>query len=114
MTPTTTSRTDVPNWHPADIVAALRKKSWSLRQLSLAKGLHRGTLAKALRQPYPRAERLIASVLGIPPEHIWPQRYDDLGQPNRRRGGVPIRPAAPGVATCGAAPRDPPLGPRPR
>lgn len=113
MTPATTRRPRAPNWHPADIVAALRKKNWSLRQLSLAQGLHRGTLAKALRHPYPRAERLIASVLEVPPEHIWPERYDDCGQPNRRRGGVPIRPATAGAVAQGAAPRDPPPYARP-
>ena len=110
MTPATGTRTAPHNWHPADIVAALRKKNWSLRQLALAQGLHRGTLAKALRHPYPRAEHLIASALGLQPEQIWPERYDANGQPNRRRGGVPIRPTIPSTATADPAP----LHPRPR
>lgn len=113
MTPATARRPRAPNWHPADIVAALRKKNWSLRQLSLAQGLHRGTLAKALRHPYPRAERLIASVLGVAPEHIWPERYDDRGQPNRRRGGIPIRPSTAGAVAHDTTNGEPPRYARP-
>jgi len=108
MTTSLDTRMAPHNWHPADIIAALRKKHWSLRQLALSQGLHHGTVAKALRHPYPRAERLIANTLDLRPEHIWPERYDHDGQPNRRRGGVPIRPAGPSAATGGALPHPKP------
>lgn len=65
----------VEDTHRADIVAALRKKGWSLRALSLQSGLAAGTLKAALERPYPKAERIIASALGVAPETIWPQRY---------------------------------------
>ena len=43
------------NWHRADIVAALKKKGWSLRAL--------------------KGERIIAAAIGVKPEEIWPERY---------------------------------------
>ncbi len=64
------------DWHPADIVAALRKAGWSLRRLSKH---HRysdpSTLCVALRRRWPKAERLIADAIGIDPATIWPSRY---------------------------------------
>jgi len=73
------------DWHPADIVAALRKAGWSLRQLSLHYKLSPGTLKAAIQMPYPNGERLIAAAIGVKPWEIWPSRYDAEGQPNRGR-----------------------------
>src|SRR6185437_13455472 len=81
------------DWHAADIVAALRKKGWSLQQLALFhRYASRTSLAKALAQPYPKAEQIIAEVLGIAPREIWPTRYNVDGTPNRTRGMKPMRP----------------------
>jgi Ner family transcriptional regulator len=74
------------DWHPADIKAALEKKGWSLRRLSQHHGYSPAMLSRALARPYPNAERLIASALGVAPEIIWPSRYTD-GQPTHRPGG---------------------------
>lgn len=63
------------DWHRADIVAALHKAGWSLRQLSLQSGLATRTLNGALDRPYPKAESIIAAAIGIAPEVIWPERY---------------------------------------
>lgn len=64
------------DWHRADIVAALRKRGWSLRRLSLHHGyLNACTLTTALNRPWPRGERLIAEAIGVPPTRIWPSRY---------------------------------------
>jgi Ner family transcriptional regulator len=79
------------DWHPADIVAAIRKKGWSMNQLGLHHGYGTNALCLAFRKPYPKAERIIAETLGLRPEQIWPSRYDANGMPNRRRGR-PIRP----------------------
>lgn len=81
------------DWHKADIKAALDKAGWSLRQLSLYHGLHEGCMRVALARPYPKAERIIANVIGEKPESIWPSRYDSSGKPNRRGGKKPKRPA---------------------
>lgn len=61
--------------HPADIVAALRKKGLSLSALSRKNGLHRTYLSDTLRKRLPRGERIIARALKMRPEEIWPSRY---------------------------------------
>lgn len=92
MTTPSKSKRPVADWHPADIVAALRKAGWSLAQLSLQHGYtDRGALGQAICKPYPKAERIIAETLGVTPQTIWPTRYDENGVPNRPRGR-PIRP----------------------
>lgn len=80
-----TKKASLEDWHPADIVAALRKKGWSLRQLSTHHHLSPGTLKGAIQAPYPNGEKLIADAIGIKPWEIWPSRYDSDGQPNRGR-----------------------------
>jgi Ner family transcriptional regulator len=72
-TPKKTAPTD---WHRADIVAALHKAGWSLRELSRQNGLSAGTLKTALDVPYLKAEGIIASALNLAPETIWPSRYE--------------------------------------
>lgn len=63
------------DWHRADIVAALHKAGWSLRQLSLQSGLATRTLNSALDRSYPKAEGIIAAAIGVAPETIWPERF---------------------------------------
>ncbi|EAT2430865.1 TPA: helix-turn-helix domain-containing protein [Salmonella enterica] len=64
-----------PDWHPADIIAGLRKRGTLLAALSRQAGLASSTLANALNRRWPKGERLIAEALGIAPEQIWPSRY---------------------------------------
>lgn len=40
------------DWHRADIVAALKKRGLSVRQLSREAGIGENTLANALRSPW--------------------------------------------------------------
>jgi Ner family transcriptional regulator len=80
-----TKKTNPQDWHPADIVAALRKAGWSLRKLSVHYGLGPGSLKNAIAVPYPNGERLIAAAIGVKPQEIWPSRYDKDGNPNRGR-----------------------------
>ncbi|CAM7220086.1 helix-turn-helix domain-containing protein [Citrobacter sedlakii] len=63
------------DWHPADIIAGLKKRGTSLSALSSQAGLASSTLANALARRWPKGERLIAEALGIAPEQIWPSRY---------------------------------------
>jgi Ner family transcriptional regulator len=44
-------------------------------------GLDRSTPRTALWRPYPRMERVIAGKLGLAPQQIWPERYNDAGEP---------------------------------
>lgn len=79
-----TKKTSPKDWHPADVIAALRKKGYSLAALGRLNGYaNPNTLTKALRTPYPLAEAQIAERLGIHPMSIWPSRYDTEGKPNR-------------------------------
>lgn len=65
------------DWHPADIIAALRKKGTSLAALSRESGLSSSTLANALSRPWPKGEWLIANAIKVHPAEIWPSRYYD-------------------------------------
>lgn len=64
-----------PDWHSADIIAALKKRGTSLSAVSRKSGPASSTLANALIRHWPKGERLIAEALGVAPEHIWPSRY---------------------------------------
>ncbi|EGT0664200.1 transcriptional regulator [Citrobacter werkmanii] len=63
------------DWHPADIIAALKKQGTSLAAVSRNAGLASSTLANALIRRWPKGERLIAEALDVKPEQIWPSRY---------------------------------------
>lgn len=64
-----------PDWHPADIIAGLKRRGTSLSALSRQAGLAFSTLANALTRRWPKGERLIAEALDVAPENIWPSRY---------------------------------------
>ncbi|MFP1729776.1 helix-turn-helix domain-containing protein [Lonsdalea quercina] len=72
------------DWHPADIIASLRKRGTTLAAVSREAGLASSTLANALTRHWPKGERLIADALKTQPEEIWPSRYQDIG---RGQGG---------------------------
>ena len=65
------------DWHPADIIAGLRKKGTSMAAESRRNGLSSSTLANALSRPWPKGEMIIAKALGTDPWVIWPSRYHD-------------------------------------
>ncbi|EMH4071776.1 helix-turn-helix domain-containing protein [Serratia marcescens] len=69
---------DKHDWHPADVIAALKKKGTTLAAVSREAGLASSTLANALARRWPRGERLIAEALELPPSEIWPSRYGDV------------------------------------
>ncbi len=52
------------DWHPADIVAGLRKRGTSLAAESRRHGLSSSTLANALTRPWPKGELIIAYSAG--------------------------------------------------
>ncbi len=64
------------DWHPADIIAALKKKGTNLAAVSRKAGLASSTLANAIVRHWPKGERLIADELGVEPPEIWPSRYN--------------------------------------
>ncbi|MEJ1381375.1 MAG: helix-turn-helix transcriptional regulator [Candidatus Sedimenticola sp. (ex Thyasira tokunagai)] len=72
------------DWHPADIICELKKARWTLSKLSKHHEYGRTSLQKALRRPWPKAERFIAEAIGVAPEEIWPSRYLDNTTVNAR------------------------------
>lgn len=97
------------DWHWADVLAALRKRGWSLRQVGYREGYaDSNTLGEVARRPYPKAEATLARYIGVKhPMEIWPSRYDHRGKPNRRIGRAPMRGLTPGKATTAVARRNP-------
>jgi Ner family transcriptional regulator len=69
------------DWHPADVLAALKKRGHSLAGLSVANGYHPTAAGKALKLPWPAMEQIIAAALAVTPQEILPSRYDDRGRP---------------------------------
>jgi len=71
-------------WDRPAIIAALSRKGWSLRRLSLANG-YSAKSGLVLREPWRRAEEIIAAAIGVPAEEIWPDRYRSRAAFARRR-----------------------------
>ena len=71
------------DWHPADVLAALKKRGHSLAGLSVTNGYHPTAAGKALKQPWPAIEQLLAAAIGVTPQEIWPSRYDWQGNPRQ-------------------------------
>jgi Ner family transcriptional regulator len=78
------SNPNAADWHPADVLAALKKRGQSLAGLSVANGYHPTAAGKALKQPWPALEHLVAQAIGVAPQVIWPSRYDGDGNPAPR------------------------------
>lgn len=74
------------DWHPADVIAAVRKTGTSLQKLSRIHGYANSTLQQAAHRPYPKCERIIADHLQTTPQIIWPSRYNEDGTPKSGRG----------------------------
>lgn len=63
------------DWHPADIIAAIKKRGTSLSALSRNAGLRPSTLNNALARRWPKGEKIIADFLNVSPAEISPSRY---------------------------------------
>lgn len=74
------------DWHPADVIAALKKQGTTLANLSRQSGLSSSTLSNALVRPWTKGEVIIAQALNLQPHEIWPSRYinSNTNQPIKR------------------------------
>lgn len=75
-----------PEKRRAWIKYQLELSGHSLSSLARELGVSRHAPKLALDKPYPRMERAIATKIGFAPEVIWPERYNEYGQPNRALG----------------------------
>lgn len=70
------------DWHSAYIVYRLRVNGLSLRKLGKLSGV---SVIPATKHSMPKAEQIIAEALGVPPQTIWPSRFNADGT---RRAGL--------------------------
>ena len=78
-----TGETQNPDrWTRERIKAALREAGYSLRALSRAHGKHLAYFSHVLVSPNPKAEAILAEILGLPAQEIWPERYGSDGLPH--------------------------------
>ncbi len=69
------SAATLSDWHPADVLAALKKRGKTLAGLSTQHGYHPTAAGKALKRRWPAMETIIAEALDLAPADIWPSRY---------------------------------------
>jgi Ner family transcriptional regulator len=74
------------DWHPEDVKSAIRKTGISMSTLAQRNGKAIATICMALKRQSAPAQEIIAKHLGIPPQTIWPTRYDAAGNALDRRG----------------------------
>ena len=70
----------MPDWHPEDIKAKVRKSGETLTSLAAAVGLDPRSLSNVLVEPHIAAEQVLADFLNVAPHVIWPSRYDAAGE----------------------------------
>lgn len=63
--------------HPADVIAALRKRGTSLRKIAHENGYSH--IQRVLTSPWLAAEQLVAKALDTSPQALWPSRYRNPG-----------------------------------
>lgn len=95
-------KTSQVGWHKAYIVAAVQAGGTTLRKLSVAHGYAPCTLAVALHTPWPKGERIIAEFIGVRPDELWPERYDEQGKPLSGHGQRKARGQGKHVKTNGS------------
>jgi len=56
-----------------------------IKDLARENGLSPSALYNPFYFPFPKGERIVAGILGLEPQQLWPSRYDSTGRPNRGR-----------------------------
>ena len=73
------------DWHKADIKCALEKRGYTFFRLSRLNGYADTSIQMVIHHPWPKAERIVAAAIGVPPQQIWPSRYHEDGTPKSGR-----------------------------
>lgn len=71
------------DWHAEDLKAVIRKRGANLSVIARENGLKPQAVAHALFRPDARAECAISNFLRVPPQSIWPSRYNVDGSRKR-------------------------------
>ncbi|MGH0000583.1 helix-turn-helix domain-containing protein [Pseudovibrio ascidiaceicola] len=64
------------NMKPSEILYRLRELRTSYAEIDRTYNLPKGTAKNTARQPHILGERAVSETLGLPPQKIWPSRYD--------------------------------------
>jgi len=91
------------DWKPAYVQYRLSEVGLTSSALAERHNYHVSAIGKALRQPWPAVERIIATALSVEPTEIWPSRYDANGQPRQGRAAQSNRRHRAGNTTLGRA-----------
>lgn len=91
------------NWHPEDVKAAVRKTGTTLSELARRKGVSTSVVHKALKQPRPTGNRVIAAFLGRSVHEMWPDWFDRDGNRLRSTGDQSSRASGTGHRQNGRA-----------
>lgn len=67
-------------WHREDIKAEVRKRSSTLRAVSMAAGYSANTCTVALIKPMPGPQKAISDFIGEPLHVLWPKWYNANGE----------------------------------
>lgn len=67
----------------AEVKAMIKAKGVNLTDLSANAGYSGAAVSIALKKRSPYVQQMIADFLGMPPQEIWPSRYDLNGSPIR-------------------------------
>jgi len=78
-------RPHITDWSWPRVKAAVEEAGLNLDEISRRQGMHRSWASMAKRAPYPAVQAAIARVIGVPPQDIWPSRYDEDGNPLSRK-----------------------------
>ena len=68
----------------SEIKEHLKKKGLTLYSVSKSANLNQSACYIATRTPHYRGEVAIINALGLPPQEIWPSRYDNVGNRTSR------------------------------
>jgi Ner family transcriptional regulator len=68
-------------WHKADVKCALEKRGYTLKRVAAEAGYCDRAAQMAWGKWWPAIEHVIARAIGVEPWEIWPERYNDFGQP---------------------------------
>jgi len=55
-------------------------KGLRVRDLARANGISGTAIYNALYEPWPKGEKILSDILGIKPQVLWPERYDQEGR----------------------------------
>jgi len=80
------------NTHPADVIALVWKAGTSLAALARANTMAASSFNRCLRKPIPSANRAIAKYLGVKPQELWPEWFDENGNRRDRRRAASHKP----------------------